>query len=180
MPSFRSYIAYFLVMAFCFTTIFIGYDLLLFNMLPEEDGAFDRDSLNFLMRFWLMAGPALSLFVVLLEAAKYRRNMRRYPESASRPQSLQVGASAWESFTQQKSLRLLGREIRFTREADGLYRGRIPYKPWAPAWIRITLVPLQQQDHTQPLHLEVKRIMPDFAGMSIRTHHLLAEAFQGR
>lgn len=177
MPRPFSYLIYFLALAFCFTTIMIGYNLILFNALPAEDGALDAEGIDFLIEAWLFFGPLLSLFVVSMAAFQRWNNGRRYPASVAQPYRLVVDAATWHSFTETGNLRMDGSEISFHHEGDGIYRGLIPANRWASRWIRVVLVPLKEQDGQMVVRIEPSPWMPDYSGFTIRKHHLLAQAF---
>jgi len=177
MPRPLSYLLYFLVLAFCITTIMIGYNLILFNALPAEDGALDPESIDFLIDAWLLMGPAISLFVVAMAIFQRWNNARRYPASAAQPERLVVSAASWHSFVDTGILKMAGRDIPFRHEGDGIFRGRIPANSWAPRWIKVVLVPLKEQHGQMVVRIEPSQWMPDYSGFMIRKHHLLAQAF---
>lgn len=177
MPRPLSYFLYFLVLAFCFTTIFIGYDLLLFSFLPEEDEALERESIHFLIQSWLIAGPALGLLCVVVQVAYRWHFSRAYTQSALHPNRLTLDTKAWQRFVETKTLNIFNREVPFSASEDGILEGRMPASPWAPRWMKVVLVPLKEQDGQMVVRIEPPLWMPDYSGFSIRTHHLLTQAF---
>lgn len=177
MPRPLSYFAYFLVLAFCFTTIFIGYDLLLLSLLPEEEGALERESIDFLIQTWLMAGPGLSLFVTMMQAGYRWYFTHTFPQSALHPTRLIIDMDAWQHFVQTKKLTLFNREVAFSESEESVFEGRVAANRWAPRWIKVVLVPLKEQHGQMVVRIEPSQWMPDYSGFTIRKHHLLAQAF---